>query len=301
MPEVAEKTQIFLDSGDPSETREIMELLGGLDGQTTNPSLVAKNPQLQEKIERDGTIANEELMDFYKDVVQEIAGMLPDKSVSIEVYADHDSSKDDLIAQAHDMWGWIDNAHIKLPIITSGLEAAEQLIGEGKRVNMTLNFSQEQAAAVYAATAGASEGDVFVSPFEGRLHDCGRDGMDLITNEMRMYREKGDGHVQVLMASVRDMEHFVYGLYAGVDIITAPYDVLKEWADAGKPVPGDGIDEEEVKQQNEYLHGGEANEIPYEDLDLERDWREFDISHEQTDSGLTKFADDWNALIKGAK
>ena len=40
---------------------------------------------------------------------------------------------------------------------------------------MTLCFSQEQAAAVYAATKGSKE-PVYVSPFLGRLDDRGEDG-----------------------------------------------------------------------------------------------------------------------------
>ncbi len=36
------KTKIFLDSGDPKETKQIEDCCGFLDGQTTNPSLVAK-------------------------------------------------------------------------------------------------------------------------------------------------------------------------------------------------------------------------------------------------------------------
>ncbi len=36
--------KIFLDSGDPMETKKAKGLLGHVDGQTTNPSLVAKNP-----------------------------------------------------------------------------------------------------------------------------------------------------------------------------------------------------------------------------------------------------------------
>ena len=298
MPRPETTTKIFLDSGDPEETKDMLERLGGLDGQTTNPSLVAQNPELKSRIDEEGAVTNNELMSFYKQVVQEISGLLPGGSVSIEVYADHTSTTQHLLEQANDMWGWIENAHIKLPIIEPGLEAAAQLIVDGKRVNMTLNFTQEQAAAVYATTNGAKKGDVFVSPFEGRLHDCGRDGMDLITNEMQMFQKQGAGHVEVLMASVRDMKHFIYGLYAGVDIITAPYDVLREWADAGTPLPGYDIDEEEVARGNEYLHGGEATAIPYQELDIAADWRSFDIHHKKTDDGLEKFAADWNELLR---
>lgn len=39
------KSKIFLDGGDPGETKSIINLLGFLDGQTTNPSLIAKKPR----------------------------------------------------------------------------------------------------------------------------------------------------------------------------------------------------------------------------------------------------------------
>ncbi len=43
----APKTKILLDGGNPGETLRVKHLLGFLDGQTTNPSLVAKNPDVK--------------------------------------------------------------------------------------------------------------------------------------------------------------------------------------------------------------------------------------------------------------
>jgi len=40
------KTKILVDGGDPAETARIKQTLGYVDGQTTNPSLVAKNPDI---------------------------------------------------------------------------------------------------------------------------------------------------------------------------------------------------------------------------------------------------------------
>ena len=68
-------------------------------------------------------------------------------------------------------------------------------------MNMTLCFSQEQAAAVYAATLGTPS-TVYVSPFIGRLDDIGLNGIDLVKNIKKMY-ERGDYHVHVLAASIR--------------------------------------------------------------------------------------------------
>jgi transaldolase len=280
------KSRIFLDGGDPGETREMLDSYGFLDGQTTNPSLIAKNPEAKARMERGEKFNESELLDFYRGVVQDLAAMIPDGSISIEVYADGNTTAEHMIEQGREMFKWIPNAHIKLPTTAEGLKAAEMAIREGIRVNMTLCFTQEQAAAVYAATRGASKGDVFVSPFVGRLDDRGENGMDLIANILKMYSD-GDGHVEVLTASVRSYDHLLYALNLGSDIITAPFKVIKEWGEKGMPVPGD-----------DYRYdSAELKPIPYKNIDLDGDWRDLDIRHELTDRGLAKFADDWNSLI----
>ena len=82
------KTRIFLDSGDPEETKEATKLLGFLDGQTTNPTLISKNPDAAARLARGEKFTGAEILDFYKKTVREISGLIPDGSVSIEVYAD---------------------------------------------------------------------------------------------------------------------------------------------------------------------------------------------------------------------
>ena len=103
--------------------------------------------------------------------------------------------------QGQEMFTWIANAYVKYPCTHEGLRAAEMSVQKGIRVNMTLCFSQEQAAAVYVATKGSKE-PVYVSPFVGRLDDQGEDGMDLVRNIKKMY-SRSDGHVHVLAASIR--------------------------------------------------------------------------------------------------
>ncbi|HVA10738.1 MAG TPA: transaldolase family protein [Candidatus Dormibacteraeota bacterium] len=280
------KTRIFLDSGDPAETKRIISLLGFLDGQTTNPTLVAKNPYAKERFERGEKFSSLEIRDFYKQVVTEVSGLIPQGSVSVEVYADQSTTQEDMFAQGQEMYGWIPNAHIKYPTITAGLAAAEQSTQAGMRVNMTLCFSQEQAAAVYAATKGAPIGNVFVSPFVGRLDDLGENGMSLIDNIIKMYKG-GDGHVEVLAASIRTMDHFMQSLALGADIITAPYAILEQWGKDGMPLP----------EQSYVYDQGTLKDISYQDVDLNKPWSDYDIAHELTTKGVERFSADWNALI----
>jgi transaldolase len=283
------RSRIFLDGGDPEETREIKGLLGFLDGQTTNPTLISKNPEARKRLDRGEKFSGDEIIDFYHSVVKEISRILPTGSVSVEVYADTGTKAEQMLPQGREMFGWIPNAHVKFPSSPEGLKAAEQAVKEGLRVNMTLCFRQEQAAAVYAATRGAKRGDVFVSPFVGRLDDRKENGMDLIANILRMYG-KGDGHVEVLTASVRTLGHLLYAIQLRSDIITAPGKILREWAGKGMPMPG-----------GNYVYDAVGLEkIPYKELDLAWGWRDFDISHDLTVKGMEKFSEDWDSLIRQA-
>ena len=281
------KTRIFLDGSDSNETNQIIRDLGFLDGQTTNPTLFSKNPRVKEMLAYQNAFSKENIYTIYKEEVEKISSKIPQGSVSIEVYADKSTTAGEMMIMAREMFSWVPNAHIKFPTTREGLNAAEQAVHEGMRVNLTLCFSQEQAASVYAATRGGNKGQVFVSPFVGRLDDRGENGMDLIEHILAMYA-KGDGHVEILSASIRKVDQLLYALKLGSDIITAPFAVLKEWAMKGDPVPDKGF-VYEVK---------DLKPIPYKEISLNNNWKEYDIAHDLTAKGIEKFSNDWNSLIR---
>lgn len=279
-------TRLFLDSGDPEKTRALLKKEVLLAGQTTNPSLVAKNPEVHERVEADDLFTKAEINDLYREIVTEISELV-DESVSIEVYADFNTRAEEMLEQAREMNQWIPNAHVKLPTIHEGLRAAEVLAAEGVRLNLTLCFTQQQAAAVYAATRGAPRGNVFVSPFIGRYDDTGQNGLDIVRNIQQMYAE-GDGHVEVLAASIRNQEHLKACYHLGVDIITAPWRVLDSWANDGFPMP-----------EEFYAYPTTGLEtIPYEDVSLEEEWQYYNLDHQLVHQGVDKFVADWKKLLK---
>lgn len=272
-------TKIFIDTGDPNETRSAIEKLGFLDGQTTNPSLVAKLRAGEAKLTR------EQALNFYKEHVKEVSSLIPEGSVSIEVYADANTTSEDMVNQAHVLNTWIPNAHIKLPLLHNGLVAARQLLDEGMRLNITLCFSQEQALAVFRALEKAKPGQVFLSPFVGRLDDKGVNGMDLIKNIITQKQEIGS-EVEVLTASVRTIEHFMYAIKLGTNIITSPYKIIEQWANEGTKIPDE-----------DYTYATDLQPIEYLHLDSSKNWDEYNIQHELTDTGIAKFVEDWNSMI----
>ena len=284
------KTKIFLDGGIPTETKEIVRLLGFLDGQTTNPTLITKHPSFQACQKIGEKCTEKDVWGYYKEIVSEISPLVRDGSVSIEVYADHRTKAEEMIAKGEELFTWIPNAHVKLPTTTEGLKAAEVLVSKGIRINMTLCFSQEQAAAVYTATRDAKQGDVFLSPFIGRLDDLGENGINLIKNILSLYRDS-DNHVEVLTASVRSLDHFLAALALGSNIITSPAKILREWAEKGMPIP------DETYQYNR----DDLKDIPSTKLDLSKNWQDFNISHTLTTKGIDQFVKDWNAIVRKEK
>ena len=285
------KAKILVDGGDPDETLEVKKSLGFVDGQTTNPSLIAKNPEIQQRIASGHSLTSQEEEDEYRKIVQTISPLVGDAGVSIEVFADLDTSAEEMLAQGERMFTWIPNAYIKYPCTREGLRAAEMSVRKQIRVNMTLCFSQAQAAAVYAATKGA-KAPVYVSPFVGRLDDRGENGIDLVKNIKTMYKN-GDGHVHVLSASIRHLNHLLASFALDSELVTVPAKVLEKWAADNFPMPARDFSYKAASSSGEPL-----KPIPYKELDLNLPWQSFDISHELTTKGIQKFAADYRSTLK---
>ncbi len=277
-------TKIFLDGADPSESRDIKNILGFLSGQTTNPTLLAKSPELKKVLQEKGRISEKELYDFYKKTVREIAKIVKGP-ISIEVYADEKTKAEQMLIQAREMVKWVSSAYIKLPINKEGLKAANIATKEGIPVNMTLCFSQEQAAAVYAATLGVKK-PVFVSPFVGRLDDVSENGMNLVDNIMKMY-QFGDGHVLVLAASIRNLNHLMFAIKIACPLATVPFRVIQEWAEKKLVFP----------QESFSYQPNALKPIPFKEIPLDKSWEYYDIRHPLTDAGIKKFCEDWNNVF----
>lgn len=287
--------KIFLDSGNPEETKRAKGLLGFLDGQTTNPSLVAKHPEAQKILKSGKKLSEKALFDFYKQIIKEIDKELAGP-LSVEVNANWDTKAADMLTQARDMFTWGHNIYLKFPTTNEGLKAANQFVKEGGRVNMTLVFDQNQAAAVYSATIEAKH-HAFVSPFMGRWDDRGFNGLDFVKNVLKMYRNFDKqrhihkSHMQVLAASLRTMDHFYACIFMGADIMTVPLKIIQDWVQEEKWMPDEHYRIEP--------HG--LKKMIYEDTPFHQDFSKYDIKKVEgslLDEGIGKFVKDWNSLVK---
>ncbi len=286
--------KIFLDSGNPEDTKKAKSLLGFLDGQTTNPSLVLKHPEAQKYLADGKKFTSDELLNFYKQIIIELDAQLTGP-ISVETYADWETSSDEMLEQAREMKKWGSNIYIKFPSIPAGIQAANEYVKTGGSVNMTLVFDQQQAAAVYAATMPTFK-PAFISPFVGRWDDRKFKGLDLIKNIKKMYkdfdtkRNEKKAHIEVLSASIRHMTHFYGSIVSGADILTIPLSIIEQWIQEERFMP-----DETYRPDTTGLRS-----IIYKDLPYHDDFTMYPFGREEgslLDEGLIKFAADWNSLI----
>ena len=149
------------------------------------------------------------------ETIAEISGMV-DGPVSAEVTA---TDSDEMLAEGRKLAAIAENIAVKVPLTPSGLATCKALADDGIMVNVTLCFSPAQA--LLAAKAGAR----FISPFIGRLDDLGRDGMGLIADIVTIYANY-DYPTEVLVASVRGVQHVVDAALIGADVATVPPSVI---------------------------------------------------------------------------
>jgi len=194
--------KFFIDSANLNEIREAASL-GILDGVTTNPSLIAKEGQVDFK-EHIRTIC--EILNF------------DGASVSAEVVA---TDYDGMLREGRELAKIHPNVYVKLPMTKAGLQGTHTLSKEGIRINQTLIFNATQA--LMSAKAGSS----FVSPFIGRLDDIGHEGMGLV-GEIREIFDNYHFKTEILAASIRHPLHVIESARLGADIATMPFKVIEQ-------------------------------------------------------------------------
>src|ERR1700724_42867 len=123
--------KLFVDSGNIKDI-ETLAAIGIIDGVTTNPTLLAKEPG--------------DYRQNLKKICDIVKGPVSGEVVSTEFSG--------MIREGHDIARIDPHMVVKVPLTREGIRACKALSGEGIRVNVTLVFSAAQA--LLAAKAGAT-------------------------------------------------------------------------------------------------------------------------------------------------
>ena len=193
--------KFFIDTANLEQIREA-QLLGVLDGVTTNPSLMAK----------EGIAGEKNIIKHYVDICNIVDGDVSAEVISVDF--------DGMIKEGNALAALHPQIVVKIPMIEDGIKALKYFSDKGIKTNCTLVFSSGQA--LLAAKAGAT----YVSPFIGRLDDNSTDGLDLI-EDIRLVYDNFAFHTEILAASGRHTMHIVNCAKIGADVMTGPLSAIK--------------------------------------------------------------------------
>ncbi|MBI5892618.1 MAG: fructose-6-phosphate aldolase [Deltaproteobacteria bacterium] len=193
--------QFFIDTANIEEIKKYARM-GIIQGVTTNPALIAK----------DCTGCAD-----LKGVIKEICSIV-NGPISAEVIS---TDTKGMVKEARMLSKLHKNIVVKIPAVPDGFAAADVLSREGIKTNVTILYTANQA--LVAAKVGAT----YVSPFIGRLDATSTDGIGLIDEIVRIYKNYGY-KTKIIAASMRNPIYVKKAALSGADIATIPPDVLNQ-------------------------------------------------------------------------
>lgn len=214
MADVADlKVKLFADGADIAG---ILEMYADprIQGFTTNPTLMRKAGVTD-----------------YEAFARELLSKVPDRSVSLEVFADE---FDEMERQALKIASWGDNVAVKIPVTNTRGESSVPLIkklaDQGVVLNLTAIMTLDQVRDIGAALN--ADTPAIVSVFAGRVADTGIDPVPHMRKSLEILSDKPKA--ELLWASPRELLNVFQADEIGCHIITATNDILKKLALVGK-------------------------------------------------------------------
>ncbi len=194
---------------DTANLEEIIEAnnLGAIQGVTTNPSIIAKEPR--------GNFDN---------LIYGLAEYCGSEklSLSVEVFA---TEYEQIVRQASEIYekfsGICPDLYVKIPVGFEELKAIKVCSRKGIRVNATICYSEQQLQ--LCASAGAK----YVSLFYCRLRQHGGDVAKAI-KRTKNYIKYNNLDTKLICGSIRTQQDVSDAWDLGADIVTTGLNVIKE-------------------------------------------------------------------------
>ena len=207
------KTKIFCDIADLYLIKKFnkKKIVKGF---TTNPSLMRKAGAKH-----------------YKEYSKKILKICPNKSVSLEVFADDYSN---MMKQALEISKWGKNVYVKIPVTNSkGMfmgKIIKELNSRNIKLNITAIYNSTQTKKVLDSINKKSK--VIISIFAGRAGDVGKDPIPEFQKSIKL--SKKYKNVEILWASVREPYNYTQAQQVGCHIITVPPKIIEKIENFGK-------------------------------------------------------------------
>jgi transaldolase len=185
-----------------------------IQGFTTNPTLMRKTG-----------------ITDYAAFARDIVSCIPDRPISLEVFADDFASME---RQAHIIAEWGHNIYVKIPVTNTNGESTRELVSRlsqsGVKVNVTALMTLDQVRQMTAVLAGGAPS--CISVFAGRVADTGRDPVPMMAEAVELLQPHSS--IELIWASPRELLNVFQADAIGCHIITATSDILKKLSLVGR-------------------------------------------------------------------
>lgn len=211
------KIKIFADGADMGGILE-MAASPMISGFTTNPTLMRKAG-----------------ISDYEAFGREVLARVPDRPVSLEVFADDFETME---RQALQIASWGKNVNVKIPITNTKGESSARLIERLSKAGVVLNVTAMMTLDQVRTVAEAVSPDVpvIVSIFAGRVADTGVDPVPHMSEALKILQSRPKA--ELLWASPRELLNIFQADAMGCHIITVTNDVLAKLSLVGKDLSG---------------------------------------------------------------
>ena len=207
------KVKVYADGADKASMLD-MYANPLVTGFTTNPTLMRKSG-----------ITN------YRAFAREILGLIPDRPISFEVFAD---DMFEMEQQALEIASWGKNVIVKIPVTNTRGQYCDRLLerlaAAGVQMNVTalLTLDQVHRVADFLGDGPSCK----ISVFAGRIADTGRDPVPIMAAAVELLRPYEN--LELIWASPRELLNVFQADAVGCHIITATTDILKKLSLVGK-------------------------------------------------------------------
>jgi transaldolase len=220
-PLSALKVKLFADGADKAGMLE-MYANPMIQGFTTNPTLMSKAG-----------------ISDYPRFAREIVAVIPDRPISLEVFAD---DFDEMERQALEISSWGKNINVKIPVTNTRKQPSYDLLRRlakaGVKLNVTALMTLDQVRE--ASQALAASPAAYISVFAGRIADTGRDPIPVMAAAVELLRPYP--HQEPIWASPRELLNVFQADAVGCHIITATNDILRKLFLVGKDLHDYSLD-----------------------------------------------------------
>jgi transaldolase len=167
----------------------------------------------------------------YKPFALEVLAAVPDRPVSLEVFAD---DLDEMVDQGFEIGSWGENVNVKVPVFNSRGDftgdVVRKLSGSGVHVNVTAVFTLDQVEAIVPLLA--DDTPAYISVFAGRIADSGLDPVPVMAGAVKAMAAKPKA--ELIWASPREVYNIFHAEQSGCHIITVTSGILDKLSLIGK-------------------------------------------------------------------